>query len=113
MKVVEARKYDLTKYSTKKGVKSVKLSDHNLLILELGIHWKSVNLVNNRQEIFKFKFEMLTESDEELNNCFDDCTDLNKATNKWLKRLNFLIQKSFKKMRIRKQKMNPNMETQT
>ena len=55
MKVDEARKYSLTKYSTKKGVKSVKVSDHNLLILELGIHWNSLNVVDNRQEIFNFK----------------------------------------------------------
>ena len=104
MKVDESRKHALTKYCTKKGVKSVKISDHNLLILELGIHWNSLNIENNRQEMFNFKdienfhkFEMLTESDDELNNCFDNCTDLNKAANKWLKRLNFLIQKSFEK----------------
>ena len=74
MKVDESRKHALTKYCTKKGVKSVKISDHNLLILELGIHWNSLNIENNRQEMFNFKdienfhkFEMLTESDDELN----------------------------------------------
>ena len=118
MKVDEERKYALTKFSTKNGVKSLKVSDHNLLILELSIKWNSLNNMNERQEMFNFqdvenfqKFEMLTESDDELGTCFDDCDDLNKAANKWMKRFNFLIQKSFRKIRIRKQKVNPELET--
>ena len=96
------------------GVKSVKVSDHNLLILELNIKWNSLNESSPRQEIFNFKheecfqrFEMLTESNNDLVNCFDECSDLNMAANKWIKILNNLIQKSFKKIRIRKQKMDP------
>ena len=96
------------------GVKSVKASDHNLLILELNIKWNSLNESSPRQEIFNFKheecfqrFEMLTESNNDLVNCFDECSDLNMAANKWIKILNNLIQKSFKKIRIRKQKMDP------
>ena len=64
--------------------------------------------MEKRQEIFNFKnseqfdrFEMLTESNDDLRNCFDDCTDVNKAATKWLKILNNLIQKSFKKIRIK------------
>ena len=116
MKVDEERKFALTKFSTKNGVKSVKVSDHNLLILELSIKWNSLN-TNERQEMFNFqdvenfqKFEMLTESDEELRNCLDDCDDLNKGANQWMKRLNFLIQKSFRKIRIKKQKINPELK---
>ena len=118
MKVDEERKYALTKFSTKNGVKSLKVSDHNLLILELSIKWNSLNNMNERQEMFNFqdvenfqKFEMLTDSDDELGKCFDDCDDLNKAANKWMKRFNFLIQKSFRKIRIRKQKVNPELES--
>ena len=65
----------------------------------------------NFQDVENFqKFEMLTESDEKLRNCLDDCDDLNKGANQWMKRLNFLIQKSFRKIRIKKQKINPELE---
>ena len=53
---------------------------------------------------------MLTESDDDLKNCFNDCTDVNKAADKWLKILNNLIKKSFKKIRIKQQKMDPVLE---
>ena len=84
---------------------------------QLCVRWKSLNDVDNRQEIYNFqnvesfqRFEMLTESDDDLKNCFVDCQDLNKSANKWLKRLNILIQKSFRKIRIKKQKVNPALQ---
>ena len=117
MTVDEARKYPLTKFSSKVGNKSIKMSDHNTLILDLSIRWNSNNEISNRQEIFNFKneeqfnrFEMLTESDKDLKNCFEDCSDVNKSANKWLKIVNNLIKKSFKKIRIKQQKMNPKLE---
>ena len=117
MIVDEARRFSLTKFSTKNGRKSVKVSDHNTLILNLNIRWNSSEKINNREEIFNFRnaeqfqrFEMHTESDDDLKNCFNDCTDVNKAADKWLKILNNLIKKSFKKVRIKQQKMNPNLE---
>ena len=73
--------------------------------------------MEKRQEIFNFKnyehfdrFEMLTESNDDLKNCFDDCTDVNKAAIKWLKIPNNLIRKSFKKIRIKQEKVNPELE---
>ena len=117
MAVDEARRFALTKFSTKTGRKSVKPSDHNTLILELDIRWNSNEKEEKRQEIYNFKneeqfqrFEMLTESDKDLKNCFKDCTDVNAAANRWLKILNSLIKKSFKKIRIKQQKMNPDLE---
>lgn len=105
MIVDEARRFSLTKFCTKNGRKSVKVSDHNTLILNLNIRWNSSEKINNREEIFNFRnteqfqrFEMLTESDDDLKNCFKDCTDVNKAADKWLKILNNLIKKSFKKV---------------
>ena len=56
------------------------------------------------------KFEMLTESNADLEQCFDNCSDLNQAANKWLKILNNLIHKSFRKIRIKKQKLSANLE---
>ena len=75
------------------------------------------NKISNRQEIFDFKneeqfnrFEMLTERGKDLKNCFEDCSDVNKSANKWLKIVNNLIKKFFKKIRIKQQKMNPELE---
>ena len=86
------------------------------MVLELNVRWNSKEEVE-RQEIFNFnneeqfkRFEMLTESDTELRNCFTDCTDVNKTADKWLKILNKLIKKKFKKIRIKPQKMNPDLE---
>ena len=117
MAVDEARRFALTKFSTKTGRKSVKPSDHNTLILELDIRWNSNEKEEKRQEVYNFKneeqfqrFEMLTESDKDLKDCFKDCTDVNAAANRWLKILNNLIKKSFKKIRIKQQKMNPDLE---
>ena len=102
MIVDEARKFPLTKFSSKVGQKSIKVSDHNTLILDLNVRWNSNGKLEKRQEIFNFKnseqfykFEMQTESNDDLRNCFEDCTDVNKAANKWLKILNNLIRKSF------------------
>ena len=46
---------------------------------QLCVRWKSLNDVDNRQEIYNFqnvesfqRFEMLTESDDDLKNCFVD-----------------------------------------
>ena len=112
------RKYPLTKFSNKIGQKSVKVSDHNTLMLELNIRWNSGDMKEMRQEIFNFnnednfkRFEMLTESNDDLIQCFDKCDDLNLAANRWLKMVNNMIKKSFKKVRIKKQKINPELET--
>ena len=117
MVIDEARQFPLTKFSTKTGQKSIKLSDHNTLILDLNIRWNSNDKMEKRQEIFNFKnsdqfnqFEMLTESNDELRHCFDNCIDLNMSANKWLKILNTVIRKSFKKIRIKQQRMNPELE---
>ena len=71
MIVDEERKFALSKFCTKTGRTSLKVSDHNTLILNLNIKWNSKSNLETRQEIFNFKneenfqtFEMLTESDD-------------------------------------------------
>ena len=41
MLIDEERKYSLTKYSGRTGNKSIKESDHNTLIIEIDIKWKT------------------------------------------------------------------------
>ena len=55
------------------------------------------NLKNRNCQI---KFKELTNSGTFLSEVFDNHDDLNKATNIFIKRLNQVIQKSFKKIRI-------------
>ena len=106
MIVDEDKIYSLTKFSTKKGVKSCKKSDHNLLILELNLRWNSSNKAP-QVEIYNFKksedfktFQEITEDNTELLECFEDNDDLNVACSKWLKIFNGIIKKCFKKIRI-------------
>ena len=80
MKIDKERKYSLTKYSTTKGKQSIKESDHNPLILEISVSWDSKFVEKStRTEVFNFsedesfsKYQLLTETNKELINCFDD-----------------------------------------
>ena len=104
MTVDDKRIHTLTKFSTKRGVKSIKKSDHNLLILEINLKWSSL-AKTQRIEIYNYKneddfknFQSNTETNEELLKCFVQFSDLNSACNKWLRVLNQTIRKSFKKI---------------
>ena len=56
MIIDEEKKYALTKYFGRTGNKNIKESDHNTMILELDINWKSkVFEPKERIEIYNFK----------------------------------------------------------
>ena len=108
----EERKFTLTKFSSKRGQKVIKESDHNVMILEMDLRWSSVDKPQ-RLEIFNLKskddfkeFQKKTEKNDELVRCFENFTDFNSACNMWLKTFNNIIRKSFKKIRISRTK-NP------
>ena len=118
MKIDEERKHAFTKYSTTRGRKSVKISDHNLLTLEFKAPWntKSENK-NPRIEIFNYSDQEsftnyceVTEKNEALIECFnDESEDLQTMTTRWMKVFNNILRRSFKKIRIRKFKADPNL----
>ena len=120
MVIDEEAAYSLTKYTNKKGDKTlVKESDHRTMILELDIHWNTDNVVKEeRIEVFNYKnisdfetFKILTENSEELTNCFnDEEEDLEESSKRWLKILNQLIKRAFRKVRIKKNKIAPELE---
>ena len=118
MTIDEERKYCLTKYSTKTGSKSCKESDHNPLFLEIKISWNSlIQDEHKRIEIFNFKnpdcfqkFQEMTENCKELVDCFDDVENFDDAASKWLKVLNDIIRKCFKKIRVNRYKKNERLE---
>ena len=119
MSVDEAGCYALTKYSNKSGSRaSVKESDHYTIFLELEHLWKpSESETGNRLEVYNFndkesfdKFVSATSDNEKLRNCFDDKNeDLETSSKRWLNILNDLIKSSFKKIRIKKNKMKPEL----
>ena len=111
MVIDEKRVYSLKKFSTKKGQKSIKDNDHNLMWLELKVKWSSFKSNLQRTEIYNLKnkedfakFKRETENNKDLINCFNNVEDLNISANKWLKTLNMIIKKCFRKVRIGKPK---------
>ena len=119
MVVDENEAFALTKYTNKKGDKTaVKQSDHRTMILELNFEWKTETKKTNRIELFNYKntsdfetFQELTETNHELLNCFDDeDEDLEISAKRWLQTLNRIIKRSFRKIRIKDNKITPELE---
>ena len=61
---------------------------------------KKIELFNLKNRSGQMVFKELTNSGTFLSEVFDDNDDLNISTNKFIKRLNKVIQRSFKKIRI-------------
>ena len=120
MIIDENAAYALTKYTNKKGDKTfVKESDHRTMILELDFKWNAESRINEkRKEVFNYKnnldfeaFKKLSEHNEDLNKCFDDDKeDIEDSSKRWLKIVNNLIKRAFRKIRIKKNKMSPELE---
>ena len=105
MKVDDENEYPIE--SCTKNGKNVKVTrtDHNMLIgtFKLKVNEK---VLEERKEIFKYnddegqkRFMELT-SKNTLTKCFDEEKDILKASSKWLKELNNILHRSFKKVRI-------------
>ena len=120
MVIDEKGAYSLTKYTNKKGDKTLtKESDHRTMILELDIQWiADTKSKDERIEVFNYRnnsdfetFQILTENNEELTNCFNNEEEnLDDSSNRWLKILNKIIKKAFRKVRIKKNKISPELE---
>ena len=114
----EKRTHVLTKIAKHKEVIKKVESDHNSIITRLKIHWKN-EISHNKIEICNLKnkecqkmFKKETSSwknNENLSATFDDDGDLNEQTEKFLKKLEKLIHKCFKKIKI-KQKVDKEKE---
>ena len=106
MEIDEKRKYVLTKYSSRMGVKCVIESDHNPLVCTLNINWDKRMKVE-RKEIFKLKDE---EGLKTFNELTSDCPRLVQISSnssnflndaeQWMKKIQNIMQQSFKKIRI-------------
>ena len=117
MVVDQEQKFSLCSYSKRNGALNIKKSDHNLLYLEVRKSWKTF-VKQPREEIFNFNddegfdnFVEKTEANEALINCFDDEEeDINASSKRWLRIINDIIRVSFRKVRIGKHRVNPELE---
>ena len=92
MIIDEARTNVLTKFSTAKGRKSLKESDHNMLICKFDIKLKKETksekreIFNLRNKVNQEKFHDLTDNTRKFTNCFKrDGEDIETQTKKWYK----------------------------
>ena len=104
--VDEERNHVLTKTrKTKNGVVKVK-SDHNPLVSKFKMTWNKrvksarIEMFNLKNKDCQQRFKELTNHGTFLSEVFDTSNDLNKSTDLFIKRLNKVIRKSFKKIRI-------------
>jgi hypothetical protein len=117
MIVDQEQKFSLCSYSKRNGTLNIKKSDHNLLYLEIRKSWKTF-IKQPREEIYNFNdnegfnnFVEKTETSEALRHCFDDEEeDIDVSSKRWLKIINDIIRVSFRKIRIGKHKVNPELE---
>ena len=106
MIIDDKRKYVLTRLTkTKHGIIKKK-SDHNTMITELRVKWKS-DRKSSKNEVYNLKskecqksFKQDTEDTSELSNIIDKDEDIDKITKKFVHRLDGFIKKHFKKVRV-------------
>ena len=94
---------------TKKGIKKTE-SYHNTIFTEFKFQWKS-NIKKKRNELFNLKNKVCQEMFEEetngeknnyyLSSVLEEEGDVNKLTEKFMKRLTKTIRKCFRKVRIK------------
>ena len=120
MIVDESGAFSLTKYSNKGGSKTtVKPSDHRTLLLTLNDNWNALAKPPcDRVEVYDYKnrdnfaiFVKNTDTHKALRTCFDnEEEDLESSTKRWLQILKTTIKLSFKKIRIKNNKLQPELE---
>ena len=105
MVVDEKREYCLSNFAQKKKNKKVTETDHNGLILDVSLKFSQEKtnrrtMFNLRNKEGQFLFNLETEKNEELIECFENELSLEKQSKNWLKTFNDILYKCFKKVRI-------------
>ena len=106
MEIDEDRKFVLTKYSSRMGVQCVKESDHNPLICTLVTKWDN-RKKDERKEVFKLKddeglnrFKEMTSNCPKLVQISKNSGDFLKDAGQWMLKIQDIMHKCFKKIRI-------------
>ena len=97
--------YTLTKYTTTKGIPSVKKSDHYTLIANFSVQWTEKK--EERVEFFKLrddqglaKFNLVTSKSKALLQCVQPSIPLEDACSNWYKEIKKMMYRCFKKIRV-------------
>jgi hypothetical protein len=98
--------YTLTKFTTTKGMPSVKRTDHFTMIANFSVDWSENK--PPREEVFKLrdkigleKFNQITSTSPNLLKCFQkDTVPLGEACQSWYKAVEKIFHQCFKKIRI-------------
>ena len=112
----EDRDHVLTRISKTRHGTETKESDHNVIKTSLKLHWnkdkarKRDALFNLKNKDCQKKFKAETSNNTKLSRNFDVIDDLDTATEAFMKKLNMVIYKCFKKVGQRKGKYNSNHE---
>jgi exonuclease III len=108
IKIDEKREHVLTKVvKTKKGPK-LQESDHNPIITEFNLVLKECEeeekyeIYNLKSKEGQEKFKEYTSNTKMLSSVFNSSDDINTITNRFIKKLNGCISKSFRKVRVTK-----------
>ena len=102
----EEKNHTITGYMKSKNGPKVFESDHMTIITKFNLKWRK-NLQKDRVEMFNLKdfscqkkFFELTSSSDFLSSVFDTEDDVDKSVDRFLKRLNDVVHKCFRKVRI-------------
>ena len=112
MVIDDKKEYILTNYQSARGGGKATNTDHFTEYLDLDLDFVSEK--PERIEIFNFKntesqavFRKLTSETEDFTNCFQDGKPLKQQIENWQRTLKNYCQKSFKKVRVRRNKIKP------
>ena len=112
MHIDNSRKYTLTNYASVKCGGQAKDSDHFTQYLDLNLKVESEK--PKRIEMYDFKdkegqkkFKMLTSETQQFTDCFENMQPLSEQVEKWRTTLETYCKRSFRKIRIRKNKIKP------
>ena len=115
MEIDEERKYALKRFYKNKNGNKVILSDHNPLFLHLKVSWNyyirkpRLEIFNLRHKKSQEEFFKITNENQELTRCLEN-QNVIKAGKNWIKSLKNIIQKTFRKIRIKER--NEDIEIQ-
>ena len=110
VKIDEKREHVLNRITKTKKKVVVKESDHNVIVTKMKLSWNK-KIKEQKNELFNLKnkecqnkFKEETTKNNGLSKAFEENEDLDDATNKFMKTLNKIIHKCFRKIKIKKQK---------
>ena len=108
----EKREHVLTRITKTKDGSETKESDHNVIETRLKIPWNKEDapveeaMFNLKNKVCQKAFKEETSKTDYLSKIFEEEKDLDKATSKFMKKLNKVLHKCFKKVKVKSNKVS-------